>query len=528
VVKKIKYSCIICGLALLSACAQVVAPTGGLRDTIPPEIVSQVPENQSLNFSSKSFTLEFDEYVVLKDLKEQLLVSPPLNYSLENKTKGKKLIFTLRDTLKENTTYVFNFGNAIVDLNEGNPLPNFQYVFSTGTVIDSLSFSGKVVDAFELKAEEDAVLLLYPKDSEDSAVSNLLPTYVSRANDAGDFTFTNLADGEYKLFSLLDKNENYRYDRTDEKIGFLSNTINLEDDSSNIKLFSFSKIDEKQFIEKQAVFESHLEITFKLKPENVEFILLDTLIDNFIEQIEYDGTKVRIWHQDSPSMKLKMSVRLANFSDTIKFTTKSLSDSSKLELKKEVTGKQNYFEPIPFIFNRPLKVIRKDFITVLDADSNNLDFSIDTDSSNSKKALLKIEKAPEGNIILQMLPEAFEDLYGTKTDSISSVLSFNTPEEFGNLFVTVKGMTAKNLILQLTDARGIVLKEHFTTDTLYTFKNLSSASYGLKLIADDNKNEKWDTGDYFEKRQAERVIIYDEPIGIRQNWDKEIIWIIKP
>ena len=157
-----KYFSLIFGVLLLSACAQVVAPTGGDRDLTPPEVMSLVPENQSLNFNANSFTLEFDEYVVLRKLKEQLLVSPPLKYSLESKTKGKNLIFTIKDTLKENTTYVFNFGNAIVDLNEGNPLSNFQYVFSTGPVIDSLSFSGKVVDAFDLTAEKDAVLLLYP------------------------------------------------------------------------------------------------------------------------------------------------------------------------------------------------------------------------------------------------------------------------------------------------------------------------------------------------------------------------------
>ena len=120
-------------ITLLSACAQVVAPTGGERDTTPPEILTLVPKNQSLNFSSSSFAVEFDEYVVLKNLKEQLLVSPPLKYSLENKIKGKSLIFTIKDTLKENTTYVFNFGNAIVDLNEGNPLSNFQYVFFNRT-----------------------------------------------------------------------------------------------------------------------------------------------------------------------------------------------------------------------------------------------------------------------------------------------------------------------------------------------------------------------------------------------------------
>ena len=526
-VRTIKYVGIIYCLALLFACAQVVAPTGGLKDITPPEILSLVPENQSLSFNSNSFTLEFDEYVVLKDLKEQLIVSPPLKYSLQSRTKGKKLLFTIKDTLKENTTYVFNFGNSIVDLNEGNSLTNFQYVFSTGTVIDSLSFSGKVVDAFNLTAEEEAVLLLYPSSSEDSAVSKQLPSFVSRTNDEGDFTFTNLAKGEYKLFSLVDKNDNYIYDRPDEKIGFLMNYINPEDDSSKIKLFSFVLTDKKQFIEKQEVFENHLEITFKSKPVDVECNLIDTIINNFIEHVEYEGNIVRIWHQSATSAKLKLSLALPNFTDTIKFTPRALQDSAKLKLIADLNGKQNFFEPISMIFNRPLKGIKKEFVKISDADSNVIDFSIDFDTSNIKRALLKINNAPEGNIIVQILPGAFEDLYGIKNDSISGALYFNTAEDFGNLMVKVKDMNAKNLIVQLTDAKGKVLKEYFTKDSLYTFKNLAPANYGLKLIADDNKNRKWDTGNYYEKRQAERVIIYNEAIGIRQNWDKEIIWIIK-
>ncbi|MFT6165389.1 MAG: hypothetical protein ACJAV5_000362 [Vicingaceae bacterium] len=523
-----KYIFTIYSIVLLSACAQVVAPTGGERDLTPPEILSLIPENQSLNFNAPTFILEFDEYVVLKKLKDQLLVSPPLMYSLESKIKGKKLIFTIKDTLKENTTYVFNFGNAIVDLNEGNPLSNFQYVFSTGPIIDSLSLSGKVVDAFELTAEKEAILLLYPSNSEDSAVSKTLPAYVSRTNEEGDFTFTNLANGEYKLFSLVDKNDNYKYDRPDEKFGFLTNTFNLKKDTSMFKLFSFVLPDEKQFIEKQEVFENNLELTFKLEPQTVEFKLIDTTINNFIEQTEYEGNKVRVWYKKNLASKLKASIQEANFSDTIKFTTIALKDSAKLELKKELNGKQNYFEPIPLLFNRPIKGIEKDSIRILDADSAVVDFSIAFDTNNVKQVLLEINKASVETISLQILPGAFEDLYGIKSDSISSILSFNSAEDFGNLIVKVQNMESENLILQLTDAKGAVLKEYFSKDTLYTFQNLKPASYGLKLISDDNKNQKWDTGDYYEKKQAERVIVYNEVIGIRQNWDKEIIWIIKP
>ncbi|MDA9312396.1 Ig-like domain-containing protein [bacterium] len=523
-----KYFSLIFGVLLLSACAQVVAPTGGDRDLTPPEVMSLVPENQSLNFNANSFTLEFDEYVVLRKLKEQLLVSPPLKYSLESKTKGKNLIFTIKDTLKENTTYVFNFGNAIVDLNEGNPLSNFQYVFSTGPVIDSLSFSGKVVDAFDLTAEKDAVLLLYPSNSEDSAVSKILPSYISRANEVGDFNITNLARGEYKLFALVDNNDNYLYDRADVKFGFLSNTINPENDTSEIKLFTFALPNEKQFIEKQEVFQNSLELTFNLAPKKIEFSLIDTAINNFVEQMEYEENKVKIWYKKTAATKLSASINEANFSDTIKFTTAVLNDSSKLELKKELNGIQNYFEPLSLLFKRPIKAIEKDSIRFIDSDSNIVEFSISLDTNDVKQAQIKVNTPSPRSIFLQVLPNSFQDLYGFTNDSISSVLTFNSAEDFGNLLVKVKNMEEQNLILQLADTKGSVLKEYYTTDTLYRFTNLKAAEYRLKLISDDNENKKWDTGDYYKKQQAERVIIYNEVIGIRQNWDKEIIWIVKP
>ncbi len=527
-VKTLKFIYVLTAIVLVSACAQVVAPTGGERDTTPPEVLSLVPKNQSLNFSSTSFALEFDEYVVLRNLKEQLLVSPPLKYSLENKVKGKSLIFTIKDTLKENTTYVFNFGNSIVDLNEGNPLSNFQYVFSTGPVIDSLSISGKVVDAFELTAEKEAVLLLYPSNSEDSAVSKTLPSYVSRANEDGDFKLTNLTCSEYKLFALVDKNDNYLYDRADEKFGFLSTTITPEADTGEIKLFTFALPDEKQFIEKQEVFPNSLELTFKLAPQKIEFNLLDTVINNFVQQIEYEENKVKIWYKKTAATKLSASINGANFSDTIKFTTAVLNDSAKLELKEELKSVQNYFEPISLLFNRPLSEINKGSIRLFDSDSNSMVFSIVLDPSNVKNALLKVNDISEGAVTLRILPNAFEDIYGMTNDSVTALFSFNTAEDFGNLFVRVKEMELQNLIIQLTDAKGLVLEEYFSKDTLYTFKNLNAANYGLKLISDDNKNQQWDTGDYYKGQQPESVIIYDEVIDIRQNWDKEIIWIIKP
>lgn len=525
-VKTIKKFLLICLVGFIISCAQVVAPTGGETDRIPPSILAIDPENQSLNFSSNTFTLEFDEYVVLKNMKEQLIVSPPLKYSLQYKIKGKKLIFTIKDTLKVNTTYVFNFGNAIVDLNEGNPLRYFQYVFSTGSVIDSLNLSGRVVDAFELTPEKEVVLLLYPSNASDSAFTLELPSYISRANDDGSFTFTNLASDSYNLFALEDKNDNYLYDRPDEKIGFVSEPVNPSDSAEKIQLYAFSLPDTNQFIEKQKAVQNALKIDFKLDANNTQFELVDTLIEGFIQKVEFDQNKATLWHKATEAERLKLSIKQGSFMDTIKFTPKTMGDSAVLKLVNNLDGKLNFFEPIELIFNRPLKSIVPDSISVLDGDSNLVPFTITLYSIDVRKALLAIENPAEANFLLTIQPNAFEDIYQRTNDTIRNGLFFSAAEDFGNLIVKIQELKAENLILQLTDSKGKILTEYFESDSVYTFKHLPAAQYGLRLIADKNVNRKWDAGNYYEGVLPERVIIYDEVIDIRQNWEKEIIWII--
>ncbi|MFT4756635.1 MAG: hypothetical protein ACI91R_001282 [Vicingaceae bacterium] len=527
-VRTLKIISLLIGALSLSSCAQVVAPTGGEKDTTAPEVLEINPRNETLNFNSKEIEIEFDEYVVLKNLKNQLLVSPPLKYSLQGRTKGKKLIFEIKDTLKANTTYVLNFGNAIVDLNEGNPIPNFQYVFSTGSIIDSLTLSGTVADAFDLKLEEGALLLLYPSNSEDSAVSKQLPTYVSRTDKSGEFEFTNLQKGTYKLFALIDKNDTYKYDRPDEKIAFLNSPITLGSIKSNPKLYTFSIPETNQFIEKEEASGGKLMVTFKLPVKKLTATLIDTSIKKFFKFIDYTGEKtVSLWHQNIAETRLSVAIQHGNFLDTIKFESKELTDDSDFKLEKELSGTQNYFEPISLLFNHPIRSIDKDLISIFDKNAQKINFSLTIDQNVLTKATLTLPKKPEGELAIQFLPGSFKDIYGISTDSINTVIKFNTSEDFGTLFVKTKGKIGANTILQLTNAKGEVEREYFGNDSIAIFKNLSAASYGLKLIQDNNKNKKWDTGDYYKKRQPEKIIVYNEGIAIRQNWDKEIIWVIE-
>lgn len=221
------------GMLAIIACANPVAPTGGPKDTTPPEIIRSVPENQSVNFNSDRVTITFSEFVNLKDINTQLMVSPPLSEQPDFVMKGKTLTMKFREALKENTTYNFFFGDAIVDITESNPVPGYSFTFSTGPVIDSLSMSGKVLNAFTLQPVKGAFVMLYDSIS-DSIPYKIRPYYVARTSESGEFRLNNLRGNRYLMFALTDINSNYIYDMPTEDIGF-SDTL-VEPDIPAIKL----------------------------------------------------------------------------------------------------------------------------------------------------------------------------------------------------------------------------------------------------------------------------------------------------
>lgn len=219
-----RISLYILGILFTVSCAKIVMPTGGLKDITPPKDLKSIPKNYSVNFTQKKIEITFDEYFQLKNLNKELLVSPPLKEKPRIKTSGKKLIIEIRDTLKDNTTYNINFHDAIVDLNEGNILSNYQYCFSTGNHIDSLFINGIINNAFDLKPEQFVKIMLYDNYT-DSTPYKKIPDYISQTNKKGEFLINNIKQGKYHVFALDDGNNNLLFDQPSEKIAFLDSLI---------------------------------------------------------------------------------------------------------------------------------------------------------------------------------------------------------------------------------------------------------------------------------------------------------------
>lgn len=209
---------------LLAACASMGTPDGGPYDEEAPIFVTSTPAAYATNITDKKFILEFDENIKLQNAFEKVIVSPPQIEMPEIKYSGKRITVELFDTLKPNTTYSIDFSDAVVDNNEGNPLENFAFVFSTGDRVDTLAISGTVLNAKDLEPIKGMMVGIH-KAGDDSAFYKLPFERVSRTDSRGRFTIKGLAPGSYRVYALMDANQNYRFDQKSEKIAFLDATI---------------------------------------------------------------------------------------------------------------------------------------------------------------------------------------------------------------------------------------------------------------------------------------------------------------
>jgi len=214
-------------------------PGGGPKDEQAPQIVKYEPDNYSTNFAVDKFEIDFDEFIELDNIKQKLLVSPPMNEMPDFKAKGKTLVVKFKEELKENTTYSIFFGDAVVDITERNPLKENTYIFSTGDKVDSMSMEGKVISAIDIQAVEDIYVMLYKNNSNtilldndnkntvpiDSLPLTVKPFYLSKTDENGQFRFNGLANEEYFIFALKDQNSNYIYDQPTEEIAFLDSLV---------------------------------------------------------------------------------------------------------------------------------------------------------------------------------------------------------------------------------------------------------------------------------------------------------------
>ncbi len=341
---KTKNLILLFSLAFLLSCAQIVPLTGGDKDITPPVEVKSEPQNSSLFFNSKTITIEFDEFIQLNNLSSQLIVSPLMETTPEIMIKGKKLVIKLSGELKENTTYSINFGNAISDITENNVYPNYKYVFSTGSYIDSLLFAGTVVNAFDLKPKDKVYVLLYDQ-LDDSVPLKELPRYIAITDKEGEFTITNIAHGEYKFFTINDINSNYLFDLPNEEIGFKDEPILLDSSSSGNLIYLFEEENELQYLDKAENKKyGKVDITFNLPTNNLIVTPLNQFfkVPFYIEEKSENGDSLTLWLKTTEGIEnlellLKDGEEIIDTADITIMDKKEFKDTS-LKITTNITG----------------------------------------------------------------------------------------------------------------------------------------------------------------------------------------------
>jgi hypothetical protein len=236
--KSIFYILLISAVAVvINSCANIGSPVGGPKDVTPPKVVKTNPPDSSVNLTGqKKITITFDEFVVLKDVAQELMISPPLKEDVTPVIINKSLVIEFpKEVVFDTTTYTLSFGNSIADNNEGNILTNYEFVFSLKSYIDSLSVEGKVINSFDLTTDKESMYVMLYENLADSAPIKEKPKYISRTNKQGNFSLHNLEPGFYRIFALKDANSNFLYDLPEEQIAFGDSIIELAAEKLEIK-----------------------------------------------------------------------------------------------------------------------------------------------------------------------------------------------------------------------------------------------------------------------------------------------------
>ena len=510
-------------------CAKRGNLTGGLKDTIPPILTNANPPINNLNFNSDKITLNFNEYIELKDINEQLIISPPLERKdykiIPENTVTKKVEIEINNKLRENSTFTFNFGSSIVDYNEGNTLPFFNYTFSTGDYIDSLKISGFVKDAYEIDSLNFVSIHLYPIDSvfNDSTIYNQKPFYVGNTLDSIYFELNSLAPGKYEFIAIKDKSKNYYFDQSFDKIGFFEKPIEIPKDTFFLPVL-FKEITNFRWGRAKIINEHHIEFPFygQLGDKRVK---IKTKFENgtnsfFTKDREKDT--LHFWF--TPQKKLDSVITELDLKDSTTTVTlkpfKLEKDSLILKISPSNGDKIDFLDTLKIKSNLPITKVNDDLILIFDIDTLEVPFTTKVDK-NLDFVYLNFEKVPNDFYQIQILPNAINDFLGSTNDTIFHKINTTKIEDYGKLFLTVKRENYKQkYILELINGKGKLIRRiKNNLEDFYTMEYLPPGEYQIRIIKDANGNGRWDTGNYLKKIQPEEVQYLIAPINVRANWE---------
>ena len=544
------------------SCANTTTPpSGGPKDTIPPVITKLDPADGSINIPTHKTKLEltFNEYVVVKDPKS-LFLSPPLEKAPKYKIQNKSVVVYFENDLDSNKTYTLDLTNAIADNNEGNMYPGFTLVFSTGDRIDSMMVTGTVQDCNTLQPIKGATVMLY-KDHADSAVFLQRPDAAIKTDDWGYFCLRNIQDTIYRMYALIDENNNNKYDPETEKIAFLDSLVkpvmkvndtlpelqkyDMKDTAcclarkSEYELNIFREKPSKQMIvNKERVGERTAYITFMAPYAQIDSIWMRGVPrEKLITQFNLQQDSLEIWVNDPRKQPDTLflfvnylkpdSLGVLNpFTEEIKLVKPKVppGKSSQRDIKKEDTtavftieAKPENVEQYGFVMEFKYPVVETAFdslgfrfLNPRQQESKG-EYSVTQDSLNLRKYVVrpKAKLLPGYEYFLKVPHRKFKDINGFYNDSTEVKVMLPNDDKLSTMFLNMSNVKNKYIIDLLDEKRTNVLRSYIIeSDQQLTFPYLRAGKYSIRITEDLNRNGLVDTGILLEHKQPEKVRFY--------------------
>ena len=538
------------------SCATPGRPTGGPKDETPPVVVHALPPNFSTQFDARTIIIRFDENIVLRNLNQQLTVSPPMARP-DIRANNRTLTIRLQDTLRQDVTYVMSFGTALADLNEGNILHNFQYVFSTGDVIDSLSVIGEVLDAFTLQPIKNASITLVT-DLDDLPARAIRPVYIAKADNEGRFRLNFLREGCYYLAAINDKNNDWTYDSLQEEVAFLLTCVSPKYMPVPVFPDSVSREDSLRFLDSvKHLYQEHehqllmfrqelpqgvskseftsntlISLEFRNPTKQAAFRILQPEMRAESYHVRWDNTrqKAEIFLTEPGIRNLWLYIEDEQFSDTIRLLNTKMEEPPRpLRATLSSGNELSFFDTLKLSFSSPIREIKgsEKLFWLFSGGDDTLPMPLRYYSFNSSRTQIIFETFLEQKMAYRlMIPDSLFFDYFDQTNNDTLNLRFRTtaPENYARLEVKILNKPEGSCILQVLNERLEVVEQQIMYTDNVTFSTLKPGKYRLRLIVDENQNGRWDAGNLRARRLPELVFILPKTLSLQANWEYEEEW----
>lgn len=579
---------VVAAALLLAACASIGRPEGGPRDMTPPVMVSSTPAPGSVNVSNGRIDIIFDENITLDDPMNKIVVSPPQKKQAQISSNGRRVRITLRDTLRDSTTYTVDLADAVRDLNEGNILDGLAIDFSTGPSIDTLMISGIVFEGRTLEPAQGMIVGVYSTPVADTALTTLPMDRITKTNALGRFTIRNLKPGSYRVFAINDLNHDFHWDRS-EDIAFLDRDISPSTMAVEVTDTFTDAAGNDSLVTRPATrflpddilltwFNENYKPLYLVKHERPDARRLTlemsthsdslpqlTLLNTVRAGARLDREAVlqsspgldslTYWLRDTTligSDTLKIAARYLHTDtlDNITFTTDTLTFALRQPKKKKKRDEETDSVPkLEFVnigissrqpqdLNIPLLFETSAPTASIDSAGFRIEELVDSvwmpvaaripsppDSLQPMRLLTEMTWKPKTKYRVTIDSLAVTDIYGNHNRPFVQEVSTHAIEDYAALFFNIGDLGPDSAIVELLSSDKPVRLEP-VRNGVATFEYVTPGAYYARLFIDRNQNGRWDTGSVADTVQPEDVFYFSKKLNLKKNWDVEQQWNI--